>query len=61
MLWLSLADPSMDLNNSVARKNLLSNVFAGSRVASPFEMAIGYKDGISGLHQQKISAELVKV
>ena len=60
MLRLSLADPNMGLNSLAARANFLSNVFAGSRIASSFEMARGYTPGISGLCHLKVSSELVQ-
>lgn len=49
MQRLSLGVPNMDLITFAARANFLSNFFAGSRVASSFEMARGYTPGISSL------------
>lgn len=57
---LSIADPYMTTITLAARCAFLSNVVAGSRIASSFEMARGYTSGICCLRSKVLDDKLVK-
>lgn len=57
---LVLANPEISAEELVARASFLSNVFAGSRIASSFEMARGYTPSIAGLPQHPVSERIVQ-
>ena len=59
MQRLSIAMPELSVETLAARSCFLSNVFAGSRIASSFEMARGYTPAIAGLRQTVVSPDIV--